>query len=80
MKAKIDCHGWLIVERAGKTRAQYCPYSSAEGMQPCGDWCPKFEEMIVRGNSVNSKHSVTICGGPTYEIISDERPKAGDKE
>jgi hypothetical protein len=44
-------------------------------MQPCGDWCPKFEEMIVRGNSVNSKHSVTICGGPTYEIISDERPK-----
>lgn len=71
MKAKIDCNGWLIVERAGKTRAQYCPYSSAEGMQPCGDWCPKFEEHFYYSEGPR----VTVCGGPTYEIVADERRK-----
>lgn len=86
MKAKIDRAGWLQVERAGVMKTQYCPYSSTEGegLQPCGDWCPKFEESIS-GPHPSDPHFpfVTICGGPSYEIVADKRnrgdaPKEGE--
>lgn len=90
MKAKIDRNGILKVERAGEMKTQCCPYCNTTGLSIrsyCGDWCPKFEEIDKReyrtispkGSFPNTDkvtvHYVTVCGGPTYEIIADERPK-----
>lgn len=66
MKAKIDRNGILKVERAGEMKTQCCPYTPGNYTSYCGDWCPKFAE---------SEPIVTVCGGPTYQIIADERPK-----
>lgn len=47
MKGKINKSGNLEIERAGKMRAQYCPYVSEKAIYiTCGDWCPAFEEPI----------------------------------
>ena len=40
----------------------------------CGDWCPKFEE-VPENAKLHLSYRVKVCGGPTYEIIADERPK-----
>lgn len=75
MKAKINGDGSLEVERAGKMRGMYCPYSAdASGNRGfCGDWCPKFEEDTKYDDG--SVPVAIVCGGPVYEIIADERPK-----
>ena len=45
MKIKIDESGALYIERAGKMRKQYCPYTGAATLPRfCGDWCPLFKE------------------------------------
>lgn len=87
MKAKIDLHGDLHVRRPGYWTVQHCPYNGGEQGAPCGDWCPKFEEenkleeiLVDPLNPLSGVKQVqalyvTVCGGPTYEIIADERPK-----
>ncbi len=87
MNAKIDRNGILKVERAGEMKTQCCPYTPGNYTSYCGDWCPKFEEIDKReyrtispkGSFPNTDkvtvHYVTVCGGPTYEIVADERTK-----
>ena len=87
MKAKIDRNGILKVERAGEMKTQCCPYTPGNYTSYCGDWCPKFDER-VRGHFDNGPYEggkyihdgffVTVCGGPTYEIVADERTKGSD--
>lgn len=65
MKFKIDVKGNLFIERAGKYKAQLCPFSSAEFI-PCGDWCPLFGELEnhleSEPNSLELCHNVTLVG------------------
>ncbi len=44
MKGKIDRHGQLWIERAGKLKIQGCPNQEDSY---CGDWCPLFGESKV---------------------------------
>ena len=78
MKAKIDDSGQLMVERAGGMKSQYCPYSApVQGPSYCGDWCPKFEDSYEAENGRTLVNRIRVCGGPTYEILADDR-KQGD--
>ena len=43
MKIQIDQEGNLKIERAGRMKAQLCPFASTYGLK-CGDWCPHFDE------------------------------------
>jgi hypothetical protein len=45
MKIKIDNEGCLWIERAGKMKAQICPYD--ENWTGCGDWCPLFDDSDI---------------------------------
>lgn len=48
MKGKINHHGCLEIERAGKTKDQYCPFiNNTNNGAYCGDWCPHFREPIA---------------------------------
>jgi hypothetical protein len=69
MKAKIDAHGWLHLERAGQWKIQKCPFSAGDGtMNICGDWCPLFYEGF---------HVYLSCAPneTEYDVGADERPR-----
>jgi hypothetical protein len=70
MKIKIDNEGCLWIERAGKMKAQICPYD--ENWTGCGDWCPLFHELDIDG-----KPALELCRAyyPADEIeeLKDER-------
>ena len=74
MNAKIDRNGILKVERAGEMQTQCCPYTPGNYTSYCGDWCPKFEE-VPENAKLHLSYRVKVCGGPTYEIVADERTK-----
>lgn len=80
MKAKINSNGFLEVERKGGMREQFCPYAvDASGNRGiCGDWCPKFDENTSYVTIIVGKPVMQICGGPSYEIVLDEREQGGD--
>jgi len=44
MKFKITKRGYLEIERNGKFKKQYCPYTKNGNnkLKRCGDWCPFF--------------------------------------
>ncbi|NOY58938.1 MAG: hypothetical protein GXO75_08400 [Calditrichaeota bacterium] len=45
MKAKVDKSGYLWLERVGKLKPVWCPYTyrgPADDMLECGEWCPLF--------------------------------------
>lgn len=46
---KIDMEGYLVLDRFGFERTQYCPYHGSG--KPCGIWCPLFECMEGSDNS-----------------------------
>lgn len=76
MKIKINSLGNLEIERAGKFKAQVCPFRALDDF--CGDWCPLFGETYMTSPYTGDpKHAMTICQGRilTGEII-DERVKS----
>jgi hypothetical protein len=45
MKLRIDSSGWIWIERAGKLRPAFCPFTAPpDDGRRCGDWCPLFGE------------------------------------
>ena len=44
LKGYIKLNGSLSIERNGKPKEQFCPFS--EFSNACGDWCPLFVEPI----------------------------------
>jgi hypothetical protein len=51
MKIKISTSGYLEIERAGKFKEQFCPFTSTPSQvfdthKSCGDWCPLFGEAV----------------------------------
>lgn len=76
MKAKIDEHGWLLVERAGSWKEQLCPWYGVPDVH-CGDWCPLFEEW--EGGDEVPGTVILRCGrGYGFAVEADERK--GKKE
>jgi len=80
MKGKITEFGCFDIERAGKLKPQYCPYTSwdAEPSNSCGDWCPLFgEPEAPEAYSKNWTLTVSCGSGITYvfDEFTDERTK-----
>ena len=55
MKIQIDENGWLLLERAGGLKNQYCPKQPEDSY--CGDWCPLFGEPELKGNII----CISLC-------------------
>ncbi len=73
MKGKLDKHGTLAVERAGKLNSQSCPFGGISENVPCGDWCPLFREPM---QIVDSKIMLVICRDTLiFSELLDERPR-----
>ena len=75
MKGLIDKNGWLAIERAGKMKSQYCPWTESDPDEEdryCGDWCPHFVEPIVNEGFT---HLFLGCGDTTLIFceLTDER-------
>jgi hypothetical protein len=77
MKGKIDKNGLLQIERAGKLKGQFCPWTDTENNpSSCGDWCPLFHE----GNLISKPGKETIfidlCRRQiVFTEFADERPR-----
>lgn len=75
MKAKIDERGWLSLERAGKIKEVYCPWTKDPSdfeCSHCGDWCALFR--IAEWNEV--KIAVEMCKKTLFidkDDFTDER-------
>lgn len=72
MKAKIDKNGYLELERAGKFKRQYCPFTAYDdNPNICGDWCPLFD---IRTSSDNAT-VIYLCNQRSYYDVelTDER-------
>ena len=73
MEARLDEDGDLELKRASRWVTQFCPYGERNedgAADPCGDWCPLFDEDIHR--------SVTLrCAGSSvsYTILEDLRKR-----
>lgn len=83
MKARIDGHGNLAIERAGKLMPQFCPQTPGfdDGdSRSCGDWCPLFSEVTTSiGGDASVRTVMLTCSplvGVWHEITADARPKA----
>lgn len=61
MKGLINTKGYLELERKGKVRPQYCPFSSNHNWNNCGEWCPHFGEPQLDKNEGTISLSLT-CG------------------
>lgn len=70
MKFKIDCVGDLYIERAGKFRLQYCPFSN----DICGDKCPLFDKPSNSCNDVKYIE-LKLCHKTLVGECIDERDK-----
>ena len=70
MKGKIDNQGYLVIERAGVMRWQYCPFQ--KGIF-CSDTCPHFQEPIL--DKEGNTHLFLGCGDTTlvFSEFTDER-------
>lgn len=82
MNIKIDNNGHLHIEQPNGWKSQWCPFSnSAEGMEPCGSWCPHFqphgrEVTIIRNEAREKAQGLTLCHGTElHGTITDERAK-----
>ena len=78
MKGLIDKNGWLAIERAGKMKSQYCPWTvwQDDAVHSCGDWCshfgePRWEE-AKEGGFVKAAYLNLTCGGATRLFVFDE--------
>ncbi len=71
MKAQIDKEGWLSVERAGRMKAMYCPWTMPEtgAAAHCGDSCPLFYQHEGRNNIALACTAEWV----QLEVVSDER-------
>ena len=81
--------GWLFIERAGKMKAQECPFAEDRDVidgirirRNCGDWCPLFGEPKhiesvgeLTGRKVDCGWELEICQGRalTGEIVDERR-------
>jgi hypothetical protein len=76
MKAMIDRHGNLWLERAGKLKPQSCPLKTTdhrdEGAWCCGDWCPLFGVSIYPDRSAK----LHLCHADYGVVLTDERQLA----
>lgn len=87
MKALLNKHGYLYLERAYRLKAMLCPFvpsnsattpHDAAVLRPtiCGDWCPHFGEPEItdKGNLVFDV-VIPICNGTTIRCdeLTDER-------
>jgi hypothetical protein len=71
MKAQIDKAGYLIIERAGKMKAQICTRMGDSKI--CGDWCPAFQESIDQFKNTLTV-SLNCFSQPTeFEDVEDLR-------
>lgn len=75
MKIKIDKNGLLSIERRGKFKSQYCPYSSPDShgeLINCGDHCPQFSEPDPR---IEGETTLYICDNKAifFDEFIDER-------
>lgn len=70
--AIITEHGHLQMLRAGKYKAQRCPYSPTE--KPCGDHCPLLDlEILSEGVGVRNR---CVKGwAASYYVAEDRRPQ-----
>ena len=91
MKAQISHTGHLFIERAGAMKAQFCPSRPGlptAGPYECGDWCPLFDESVVRtyntnngcpyGEPVSETTSLHLCCSPSggyFNAVEDLREK-----
>jgi Zn-finger protein len=62
---KLNMEGYLILDRFGFERTQYCPYHGS-GM-PCGIWCPLF--VCLEGP--DNKTVISMCNN-TVKSFSKE--------
>jgi hypothetical protein len=76
MKIKINKEGNLEIDRKGQWKQQNCPFAEAGEAycaDPCGGWCPLFEEPVITGYCFQ----LALCR-KTYkgliENFTDERP------
>ena len=81
MKGTINASGELIVERAGRMHAQYCPFTTTKRAVlgggvivervRCGDWCPLFGEPQQEKDG----RWLELCHGKMWHFdeITDER-------
>ena len=71
MEFKIDKSGFLEIKRAGKWKKQFCPFAeSGDGgatPDPCGDWCPLFDEPTGASLIV-----LSLCHGRRLESVPQD--------
>ena len=69
MDIKITKEGELFFARAGKWKAQYCPFGNYRDTK-CGDWCPLFNIDPLASN----EFIISLCKRVyTVEEFVDER-------
>jgi len=73
MEGIIDKFGFLQIQRKGRKK-QYCPYTKED---PCGDWCPQFEEYFDAGNKEVTCVNLLCCGA-SYKILEDQREETSN--
>jgi len=79
MNGKIERNGYLMIERAGVMRTQYCPFTARyhDAPVPCSDMCPLFGEPEKQETSFPEGCHTTIllCHERelTFDTFTDER-------
>jgi Zn-finger protein len=62
---KLNMEGYLILDRFGFERTQYCPYHGSG--KPCGIWCPLF--VCLEGS--DNETVISMCNN-TVKSFSKE--------
>jgi len=73
MKIKITNDGFLLLERKGLFKSQFCCFGVDQNSF-CGDWCPLFGEPFP-SNIIdwNNLDSLSLCNKILTGEIIDER-------
>lgn len=79
LKGCLNDVGFLIVERKGEEKEQYCPFSTdLQGEEPadahCGDWCAHFgEPYLVDKNNPMAPMLPHLIGKTILEICHEKK-------
>lgn len=69
----LDESGWLVLNKAGHEKKQFCPYDNGEEGARCGDWCPLLSVLIPteKPEVLAIEHGCSV--GRVEYIVEDSR-------
>ena len=73
---EISAEGWLLIQRSGVLKEQFCPFCVVNGESPrCGDWCPHFGDQCCVDDSPENEFgepmTLSLCNGTVLVALGD---------